>query len=206
MAPRLSSVLTITLLSLLLGACAGPMGGREGGPNGPGGPGQGFNGTGPGERGGMGGMSVVEQLREQLRETESALQLTPKQAVLWDAYQESVSALMADQLRLAPHQVPHQAAPRQIEAKAATVRNRLAALEQLIERADALYQSLNDEQKQVADQRLVNTVPELYSSISCQGAGESGSRDRGGMGPGSGGMRGQGGTGGMGGMGGGGRF
>ena len=182
------SRLFVLLCFIALGACSSPMGGREGGPAGP-----------ESGRGGGGGSQMgVESLQQQLRDTAEALKLTPRQAVLWDAYQDAVAALMADQLKLEPVQARRQDAPRQIEARVAVVRNRLTAMEDLAQRAEMLYQSLDEQQKKVADQRLPATVPALYSGLVCQGGGnqERGGPERSGMGPGGRGGMGGGGMGG----------
>lgn len=182
-----SRFLLSATLACTLAACAPMGGGREGMPGGPGNP--------PGNQGsGSGAPSVVEQIREQLRDTAQVLNLSPKQAILWEAYQESVSALMADQLKLETYQARHQTALQQIDGKLTTVRNRLTAMEDVAERAAMLYQSLDETQKKTADLRLAATVPPLYSGLSCQGGGNSpsersGPGSRGGMGnPPGGGM------------------
>ena len=78
--------------ALALAACA-PMGGSEGGPP-PRDEGNTARAAAPGP---------VAQLQTQLQETADALKLTPKQAVLWDVYQERVGALMADQMKQSAH-------------------------------------------------------------------------------------------------------
>jgi len=154
----------------MVAACGTPPGGR-GGPD------------GPGEQRGGNCKAPADQLRDQLSETAQSLNLSPKQRVLWEKYEESVSGLMADQLRLSPYQAPNRTAVQQINAKVDNVRNRLAAMEELSERAGTLYQSLDERQKKVADQRLSGTVPALYSGLVCSGAGAGGG-ERGGPGQG----------------------
>lgn len=198
MSRPLSRLLLSLCLTAGVAACAGP-GGRDGGPG----------GTGRGDmaerRGGA--SSPVDLVQAQLRDSAEELKLTPKQLPLWEAYQEKVGALMADLLRSETYQRPGQSAPRQIAGKVDTVRNRLAALEDIAEAANRLYDSLDAGQKAVADRRLANTVPALYSGLGgAGGRGEEpamGGGDRGGP---SGRSR-SGGMGGPGGMGGGlGRF
>ena len=187
---RVALLATVSVLTI--SACGTPMGGRGGPPM----------GDGPeagGNRGQSQGVcrSPIDQMQEQLTETAQALKLTPKQAVLWEAYQASVGNLMADQVKRELYAPPSRSALHQINGKVDVVRNRLAAMEEIAERATALYQSLDDEQKKIADQRLAGTVPALYSGLICQGGGEAGrGSERGGPG--------QGGRGGPGGMGGGG--
>lgn len=185
--------------ALLIAACA-PLGGREGPQGGP-----------PGNNGEMGmgrdgGNLIVSDLQDRLQQTAEALKLNPTQAVLWDAYQERVGALMADQMKLQPYRL-RQTAMQQIGQKVDTVRLRLAAMEDIQGAAGKLYAALNDEQKKTADQLLPQTVPALYSGLGSSGGnpgGRSGDRQekngggRGGMGGPGGGMGG-GGGGGMGG-------
>lgn len=174
---RLLPALLVT--TLCLGACA-PMGGRgfeRGNDAGP--------PRGDAEERGGGGASVVTNLQERLRQTAEALALTPTQWPLWDRYQEKIGALMADQMKLESWQ-PRQSAPQQIGRRVDTVRNRLAAMEDVQEAASKLYAVLDDKQKRTADQMLVATVPALYSGLSGGGNERSESRGSGRGGPGGG--------------------
>ena len=150
----------LPIFLLLLGACA-PLPGARGGP-----PGDGGNAAN--ERPGAATTSVTDQQQTLLAETAAALELTPRQRVLWESYQQKVGALMADQLRAESPPRGRLSAPQQIDARVATVRHRLAAIEDVQQAASAIYESLDVEQKKVADQRLAVTVPQLYSGlISC---------------------------------------
>ncbi|MBS1159427.1 MAG: hypothetical protein H6R15_1846 [Proteobacteria bacterium] len=178
--------------ALTIAACT-PMGGRDGPPPG---------GTG-GDDGGP--PSVTAQLQEQLQRTATALRLTPPQAVLWDAYQDKIGALMADQMKLQTPRSVRQSAPQQIILKVDMVRNRLTAMEDIQEAAHKLYAGLDDEQKKIADQSLAATIPALYSGLCENGsraAGRAGERPsrRGAPGGGMGGPGGGMGGGGFGGM------
>lgn len=197
----ISRLLLSLCLTAGLAACSSP-GGRDGGPGGPGG-GSGRGGESGGmedRRGGSssGSQSVVDQIQTQLRDTAEELKLTPKQVPLWETYQEKVGALMADMLRIEAYQRPNQTAPQLIAAKVNTVRNRLTAMEDIADSANKLYLTLDDTQKKVADRRLANTVPALYSGLNCSRGNEGSASGRGGMGGGMGGP-----GGGMGGPGGG---
>src|SRR5574343_328478 len=186
------SVLLISS-ALLLSACA-PMGGREG-PNG--------GSPGGGREMGMGrdgGGNIVSDLQERLQHTAEALKLNPRQAVLWDAYQERVGALMADQMKLQAYR-SHQTAMQHIGQKVDTVRLRLAAMEDIQEAAAKLYDALDETQKTTADQLLPQTVPALYSGITNGGNGGGRGGDRQDKNGGRGGMGGTGGGMGGGGMG-----
>ena len=147
---------------------------------------------------------MLDEVLGQLRDSAEELKLTPRQVPLWGAYQDKVGALMADQMRVEAYRRPEQTAPQQIAGKVDGVRNRLAALEDIADAANKLYQSLDEAQKKVADRRLASTVPTLYSGL-------AGGSDRGEAAMPRGGERnggdGRGRSGGMGGMGGGmGRF
>lgn len=112
---------------------------------------------------GVGTQRSADELQAQLGETEQTLHLTPQQAVLWGAYQEKVSALMSDLLRPDPFATASRTAPQQIDAKVDIVRNRLAAAEDVSDAARALYGSLDEQQKSVADRRLLLTTPPLLA-------------------------------------------
>lgn len=180
MSPTGKLPLIVALLSVA--ACA-PMGDRNGPPGGPPAP------------GGC-SASVVEQLQINLHQTADALKLTPRQAVLWDAYQEKIGALMADQMKL-PSYRARQTAPQQVAQKVDVVRNRLAAMEEIQETADKLYAALDETQKRTADQMLAATLPALYSGLGNAGnaplSGDRSGERRGGPGGGPGGMGGPGG-------------
>ena len=112
--------------------------------------------------------SVIDRQQVLLREAAAELKLTPRQRVLWERYQERVGALMADQLRAESPSARRLSAPQQIDSRVATVRHRLAAIEEVQDTATAVYESLDAEQQKIADLRLAATVPPLYSGlISC---------------------------------------
>ena len=188
---KLSLKYAAILPALLLGlsACA-PMGDR-------GGRGDEWGGPSQGERqrsGGGGFTAAADQFRLNLQETAQALDLNPQQLVLWEAYQDKLSALMNDMNKLEPYHPPRQTAVQQIGRKVDLARNRLAAVEEVQEAADRLYRSLNEAQRQIADQRLAGTLPNLYPGPASDCGGDmprSGPErgGRGGMGGGMGGMR-----------------
>lgn len=97
---------------------------------------------------------VIDNLQAQLQKTAEALKLMPTQLTLWDAYQDRVGALMADQMKLQPYRAIRQNAMLQIGQKVETVRNRLAAMEEIHEAAGKLYAVLDENQKSIADQTL----------------------------------------------------
>lgn len=152
---------SLTLLAMALAACSGPP--RDHG-NMPGGSDM------PREsaRSMISCQSVTAPLQTQLQETAMALMLTPRQVVLWNSYQESVSALMADQMKTSLYQSTARSALAQIQARIDTASNRLAALEQIADQARILYQSLDASQQKIADQRLAGTLPALHTGLDCQ--------------------------------------
>jgi hypothetical protein len=168
MRPVLPHLLAATLL---LSACANQPPGGDRGDEGPGTARRG----GPTTAGEAGGSPPHALLQEQLRQTAEALALTPRQLPLWDTYQEKVGALLADQMKLPPYRA-RQTAPQQIAVKLDTVRNRLAAMEDIQEAASRLYAALDEPQKALADRMLAGTVPALYSGLATPG--ESGGRGR----------------------------
>lgn len=188
----LNQSVVLFVLLLGLGACA-PMGG----PGGPGGRGDEGAGAFQGERQrpGAGGNSTADRFRLDLQETAQALELDPKQRVLWEAYQDKIGTLMNDINKIEPYRPPRQTAVQQIGRKVDLARNRLAAIEEVQEAADRLYQALNEEQRKTADQRLAGTLPNLYAGPAndCGGDMPRGGSERGGRGGmgggGMGGMR-----------------
>lgn len=167
-------LLAATLLSLSFHSAHAQFGGRGGQQSGGGG--------GPSdERGGQRGsdmrrsvslgQQLIEQHRALLQEVAEDLKLTPRQLVLWEAYQEKIGTLIADQLRIESSSTRRTSALQQIDVRVDTVRNRLTAMEDIAEAARTLYAALDLEQKKIADQRLAATVPPLYS-----GLGDSGTR------------------------------
>jgi len=154
--------LTMVALSLTLVACATL-------PKGPGGAPMGRNANNTGELSGIRSRckSPSDEIRKHLAETAISLNLTPRQVVLWEKYQEGVGSLITEQFQLNPYQVPHRTALQQINGKVDAVRNRLAEMEVIYEWASALYQSLDEPQKIIADQRLPETIPALNAVLVC---------------------------------------
>lgn len=130
-----------------------------------------------GELSGVTRISANDQIRLQMTDFRLALKLAPEQNPLFDAYQSKVFDLLSDLSRggSTPSEEP---APKQIDRKVDTVRNRLAAMEELSDAAKKLYAALNDEQRKIADRMLAGTVPTLYSGLpdAAQRGGSRGSR------------------------------
>jgi hypothetical protein len=109
--------------------------------------------------------STSEQMRMQLNSVRAALKLAPEQNPLWQTYEDRVADLLSDLSRSA-NPPPGENAIQQIDRKVDTVRNRLAAMEDLSDAAKKLYAALSGEQREAADRMLAGTVPALYSGQS----------------------------------------
>ncbi|MBU0601798.1 MAG: Spy/CpxP family protein refolding chaperone [Gammaproteobacteria bacterium] len=158
-----SPAVRLLALTLLLTACAGSPDSGDDHPHRGGPP------PGRGDARGSnvdGAARVRDDLQTQLSGVERALALTPTQQPAWDRYRDSVGTLMADQFRLDPRPVARLDALRQIGRKVDVVRNRLGAMEDVADAANALYALLDATQRRVADRLLPGTVPPLYSGLS----------------------------------------
>ena len=105
------------------------------------------------------------QVQKQLEFVGKDLALTSKQTVLWDNYMAKLNALISDQSDPDKNLPTLDSAPRQIQRKLDIARDRYTAVEDVSEAAIKLYQTLNDEQKRIADKTLPLVVPSLYASI-----------------------------------------
>lgn len=140
-----------------------------------------FGGGGMGGVGGMGGMGrrggtrggdrsksgdtkeSVDTLQVTLEELRTDLKLTAEQQPRWDAYREKVEAFAGDLARERQRQRSASAgekldAPQQLNRLVDTQRNHLAAMEDIAQAGGALYSTLTEQQKQVADARLANVA------------------------------------------------
>jgi hypothetical protein len=102
-----------------------------------------------------------DQQQVLLHEFESDLKLTPAQVPAWNAYLDKLNALAADAARdsVRARSAAQLGAMQQFDRVLDAARNRLTALEDLAAAAKALYASLNEEQKAVADARLAKLLP-----------------------------------------------
>ncbi|HTP63610.1 MAG TPA: Spy/CpxP family protein refolding chaperone [Burkholderiales bacterium] len=125
-------------------------------------------GMGGGSRQGSGGddlsgvtrMSANDKIRMQLTDARFALQLTPEQNPLFQAYQDRVIGLLSDVGRAA--EAPQgEDALKQLDRRVDQARNRLAEMEEISGAAKRLYAALSPEQKTIADRVLPGTVPAL---------------------------------------------
>lgn len=100
------------------------------------------------------GPNLVELVALRMSQLEEDLQLQPAQAPAWSAFRERVQRLLDDRRR-SPRTVATEAtAPQRLDAIADAARNRLAAVEDVVDAGKALYALLTPEQRTVADRRL----------------------------------------------------
>jgi hypothetical protein len=142
--------------------------------------GGGFPGGGMGRRGGgMGGNQGGQSSRNErsvpnpnaesgapqqqviLEELRTDLRLLPEQQPAWNTYVDKLAAIAADAARerTRAQGMPQGSAPQQFDRAIDAARNRLTALEDVAMAAKALYASLSEQQKAVADTRLARAVP-----------------------------------------------
>ena len=132
----------------------------------------------PGARGGMGGGQAAQgpgKTRDQsaadtllasgapvlvqLDKLEDDLKLTPQQRAAWNAYADKVLHLADDMTRSqfaarTSTRLTEATAVQQLDQLAGSARNRLTAVEEIVEAGKALYATLTSEQKTIADRKL----------------------------------------------------
>ena len=116
---------------------------------------------------------LANLLEYRLESMQDDLKLTPAQSRLFDAYAERVRALGEDitreRTRARTPSSPQLTAPKQIDQLLDIARNRMTALEDIAASAKALYDSLNTEQRLLADSRVATLVPLLAGSADNSG-------------------------------------
>ena len=149
-------------------------------------------GTG-GRRGGMGGGQAAQgpgKTRDppaadtlsasgapvlvQLDKLEDDLKLTPQQRAAWNAYADKVLRLADDMTRSrfaarTSARLTEATAVQQLDQLAGSARNRLTAVEEIVEAGKALYATLTSEQKAIADRKLVLPMLSLATGASPPG-------------------------------------
>jgi len=153
-----------TMLAILAAAPAlayAQMGGRRRG-----------GGEKGGGQGGRGGAPQINQLEATLGEFESDLKLAGDQQKAWDAYADGIRALQRDIARdRAPRSADAQLElAKRLDRAADVARDRLAAVEDIVDSAKALLKTLNPEQRTIADPRLANLIAMSFGE-SCSPAG-----------------------------------
>lgn len=110
--------------------------------------------------------SPSEQARTQLQELEEDLKLVPAQRAAWSAYSNKVQQLADDVNRNRNAlRFPKGAAPEQLDFIAETLRNRLTAVEDIMDAGKALYAVLTPGQRAIADDRLARISVPLVAPV-----------------------------------------
>ena len=89
-----------------------------------------------------------------MSQLEEDLNLTPAQLPQWNNYRGRVQNMIDDLKRGARVSASESSAPKRLDGLADTARNRLAAIEDIVDAGKALYAVLTPAQKEIADRRL----------------------------------------------------
>jgi hypothetical protein len=98
--------------------------------------------------------NLPELVSIRMSQLEEDLQLTTAQMPLWKTYRARVMEMLEDTKRGPRVSASETNAPRRLDALADMARNRLTAVEDIVDAGKALYASLTPGQKEVADRRL----------------------------------------------------
>ncbi len=113
-------------------------------------------------------ISLTSQIQEQLDRLEGDLRITAAQRPLWDAYADRVRKLADDIARARfitrAKDAEETPASRQLERLGDVARNRLTAVEDIVDAGKALYTALAPDQQRTADRRLVAVALQLAAS------------------------------------------
>lgn len=129
------------------------------------------------------GPNLDELVQMRLGQLEDDLNLRPDQRALWNAYRERVLRLLEDTRRTARTITASNldaTAPKRLDALGDLARNRLTAVEDIVDAGKAFYASLSPAQQAIADRRLALPLATLSGSD----AGTSDARRPPGGGPG----------------------
>ena len=121
-------------------------------------------------------MTVVSSMQFRLETLEEDLRLLPEQRSAWLAYRERVLKMAEDAQRAARMVLGGEmAAPKRLDQLADVARDRLTAIEDIVDAGKNLYAILTPAQKSVADRRMAAPVMALAGVEPTSGA-RSGSR------------------------------
>jgi hypothetical protein len=113
-------------------------------------------------------ISLTSQVQEQLDGLEGDLRITAAQRPLWNAYADRVRKLADDIARgrfiTRSNDATEIPASEQFDRLADVARNRLTAVEDIVDAGKALYAGLGLQQKSTADRRLVAVALQLAAS------------------------------------------
>jgi hypothetical protein len=141
-----------------------------------------FAQTGPRRRGGGdkgaaggakgGGAPQINPLEATLGEFETDLKLAADQQKAWDSYAEGIRALQRDIARdRAPRASDAQLdLAKRLDRAADVARDRLTAVEDIVESAKGLLKTLNPEQRTMADPRLATLIRMSFGEACAPGA------------------------------------
>jgi LTXXQ motif family protein len=125
---------------------------------------------GGGDKGGAkGGAPQINPLEATLGEFETDLKLTADQQKAWDAYADGIRALQRDIARdRAPRASDAQLElAKRLERAADLARDRLTAVEDIVDSAKGLLKTLTPEQRTMADPRLANLIRMSFGETAC---------------------------------------
>jgi hypothetical protein len=148
-------VVACTLSVVAAAQMPGPSGG-SGRPTGTGGPGgRSIQGIPRDNDSRLAGAGYFELVTLRIAQLEDDLNLTPAQLPAWNVYKERLTRMLDDQKRGARVSASETTAPKQLDGLADIARNRLTAVEDIVDAGKALYALLGTEQKATADRKLV---------------------------------------------------
>ena len=98
--------------------------------------------------------NLPELVSIRLAQLEEDLQFTPAQMPLWTTFRTRVMDMLEDAKRGARVSASETTAPKRLDALADMARNRLTAVEDIVDAGKALYASLTPAQRDIADRRL----------------------------------------------------
>ena len=122
-----------------------------------------------GAGGGKGGGPQINQLEATLGEFEIDLKLTADQQKAWNPYAEGIRALQKDIARdRAPRASDAQLdLAKRLDRAADVARDRLTAVEDIVDSAKGLLKTLTPEQRSMADPRLANLIVMSFGEMAC---------------------------------------
>ena len=105
------------------------------------------------------GGTISEIVVLRLTTLEEDLKLTPAQRPAWNAYSNRVTRLLSDTTRTGEMTLTGDlSGPQRLDRLADVARNRLTAIEDIVDAGKELYAVLTPEQRAIADNRLATTV------------------------------------------------
>jgi Spy/CpxP family protein refolding chaperone len=114
------------------------------------------------------GPGMVELVTMRVGQLEEDLNLRPDQLGAWKVYRDRIMQLLEDQRRAlraaSAYTASDTSAPKRLDALADAARNRLTAVEEIVDAGKALYASLTPEQRTLADRRLALPLATLSGS------------------------------------------